>query len=234
MDTSLAADEGCASWLPALLHLASPVLPIGAFSYSQGMETACELGQVRDAASAAAWIESLWTWSVLPRELPTVQAAWDALQAGDLAALRAVHERFVASGDCAEARAETMQVGAALQRWLRALRSGGDLPSGVNPAVAAALDAGRWCAPIAFALCACAQGLPCRAASLGWGWSWLENQVQAAVKLVPLGQSDGQRVLVALRPRLFDPIPDEPWSFMPLAALCGMRHERQYTRLFRS
>ena len=92
----------------------------------------------------------------------------------------------------------------------------------------------RLCAPVAYALCALSQGLPEHAAAFGYGFAWLENQVQAAVKLVPLGQSAGQRLQLALRPRLADAPESRPWSFAPIASIMAMRHERQYTRLFRS
>ena len=72
------------------------------------------------------------------------------------------------------------------------------------------------------------------AARFAWGFAWLENQVMAAVKIVPLGQSAGQRLLVALRALLAGPPERQPWSFAPLASVLAMRHERQYTRLFRS
>lgn len=215
-------------WLPALLQLASPALPTGAFSYSQGLETACALGVVCDESSARHWIEAQWRNAFHPRELPTVDAAWGAARDGDVEALTRANERFVASRDSAEARAETLQVGSALLRWLHALR-----PDSPEAALAPATGT-RLAAPVAYALCARSQALPRHAAVLGYGFAWMENQVQAAVKLVPLGQSAGQRLQVALRPRLADPLPSRPWSFAPLAAIVSMRHERQYTRLFRS
>jgi len=215
-------------WLPALLQLASPALPTGAFSYSQGLESACELGLVRDEAGALRWIDAQWRNAFHPRELPALDAAWQAVRDADAARLAVIDAEFVASRDSAEARAETLQVGAALLRWLHTL-----LPECGEAALARA-SRQRLCAPVAFALCARAQGLPAQAAIFGYAFSWLENQVQAAVKLIPLGQSAGQRLQIALRARLADPLPQRPWSFAPLAAIVAMRHERQYTRLFRS
>jgi urease accessory protein len=215
-------------WLPALLQLASPALPVGAFSYSQGLEAACEHRIVADEGSALAWIDAQWRQAFAVRELPAVDRAWLAADAGDADALRAADREFLASRDCAESRAETLQVGAALQRWLATLHAG-------SRELALAGAAGpRPSAPTAYALCCLAQGLPREAAVFGWGFAWIENQVQAAVKLVPLGQSAGQRMLLALRPRLRDPLPQQPWSFAPVASILAMRHERQYTRLFRS
>jgi len=226
--TGLARADALPGWLPALLQLASPALPTGAFSYSQGLETACERGVVRDEASALAWIDAHWRQSFGVRELPAVAAAWRAADAGDVDALADVDHRFLASRDCAEARAETLQMGSALLRWLGSLHA--DAPA---HALARAIGA-RLCAPTAYALCALAQDLPSAAAVFGWGFAWIENQVQAAVKLVPLGQTAGQRMQVALRPRLAEPLPEQPWSFAPMVSVLAMRHERQYTRLFRS
>jgi urease accessory protein len=227
-ETGLGVGAALPEWLPALLQLSSPALPTGAFSYSQGLETACERGLVHDEASALAWIDSHWRTAFQSRELPTLDAAWHAAQSGGVARLVEIDETFVASRDSAESRAETLQVGAALIRWLRILH-----PDTAESALALETRS-RLSAPVAYALCARAQGLPARAAVFGYGFAWLENQVQAAVKLVPLGQSAGQRLQMALRPRLADPLPQRPWSFAPIAAIMAMRHERQYTRIFRS
>jgi urease accessory protein len=176
--------DGCLpEWLPALLQLASPALPTGAFSYSQGLETACEVGLVSDEDGARAWIDTQWRQSFAVRELPAVKAAYRAVVARDAHALREADHAFVASRDSAEARAETRQVGAALLRWLSTL-----YPSSTEAGLAVACGS-RLAAPSGYALCCAVQGLPERAAVFGWGFAWLENQVQAAVKLVPLGQT---------------------------------------------
>jgi len=135
-------------WLPALLQLASPALPTGAFSYSQGLESACELGLVRDEAGALRWIDAQWRNAFHPRELPALDAAWQAVRDADAARLAVIDAEFVASRDSAEARAETLQVGAALLRWLHTL-----LPECGEAALARA-SRQRLCAPVAFALCA--------------------------------------------------------------------------------
>jgi len=222
------SDPALPDWLPALLQLASPALPTGAFSYSQGLETACAFGLVRDEATSLAWIDAQWRNAFHPRELPALEAAWCACRDGDARRLAEIDARFVASRASAEARAETLQVGSALLRWLQTLR-----PNCAEAALARGAGA-RLSAPVAYALCARSEGLPAQATRFGYGFAWLENQVQAAVKLVPLGQSAGQRLQIALRARLSDRLPRRPWSFAPLAAIAAMRHERQYTRLFRS
>ncbi len=224
--------------LTALMQLASPALPIGAFSYSQGLEAAINAGRVSDEASAQAWIASHYRLAFLPRELQCLQAAARLFAAAGadhedrLQALRLLDEQFVASRDSAEGRLETRQLGGSLWRWLHTL-----MPE--HPACTVLdrlrdLREGDLSAPVAFAAAACAQGLSPRLAVLAWSFGWLENQVQAAVKLVPLGQSSGQRLLLALRPLCEADPPEEPWSCSALASLLMMRHERQYSRLFRS
>ncbi len=218
--------DAATSALPALLQLASPALPTGAFSYSQGLEAAQHAGIVTNEAQAADWIASVWQQSFSVRELPVVVGAWRAFDSDDEDGFVDLDRRFLASRDSAEMRAEARQVGSALQRWLQTL-----LPQAPETDWAQRL---RPCAPAAFALCAHSQGLAADHARLAYAFAWLENQVQAAVKIVPLGQTAGQRMLIALRRKLFEAPPEQPWSFAPVAAILSMRHERQYTRLFRS
>jgi urease accessory protein len=226
-----AALQTLPSWTTGLLQLASPVLPIGAFSYSQGLEQANAEGWVLDENGAGDWITSQWQCAFAPRELRALQ---DAYLANDLQALLDINEEFLASRDSAEVRLETMQTGSSLMKWLRSMQEVLQVDAELL-ALIASLVGHKLTAPIAFSLCAKAQHLPLEAARLAWSWSWLENQVQAAVKIVPLGQTAGQRLLIRLRPLLLQPVLDEDaWSFSPLGAIAAMRHERLYTRIFRS
>ena len=228
--------------LATMMQLASPALPIGAFSYSQGLEAAVNAGVVRDEASAGEWIEGQFLLSFLPRELFTLQRAYLRLESmlaalpvlppEDLQALHQIDESFVASRDSAEGRLEARQLGASLCRWLHSVAPDHEL--GVVLARLREIQDGNVCSPLAFAAAGLAQGLPLLLTRLAWAFSWLENQVQAAVKLVPLGQSSGQRLLLSLRPLSYREPPDEPWTCAPMASLLMMRHERQYSRLFRS
>jgi urease accessory protein len=223
--------EALPSWTTGLLQLASPVLPIGAFSYSQGLEQANAQGWVIDEAGAGDWIASQWRCAFAPRELKALQ---DAYLTNDLEALLSINEEFLASRDSAEVRLETMQTGSSLMKWLRSMQEVLQVEPKLLMLIAS-LVGQKLTAPIAFSLCAKAQHLPLEAARLAWGWSWLENQVQAAVKIVPLGQTAGQRLLIRLRPLLLEPVKDEDaWAFSPLGAIAAMRHERLYTRIFRS
>jgi urease accessory protein len=219
------------SWVTGLLQLASPVLPIGAFSYSQGLEQANAQGWVLDESGAGDWIASQWQCAFAPRELKALE---DAYMTNDLASLLEINDEFLASRDSSEVRLETMQTGSSLMKWLRSMQDALQVEPELL-SLTANLVGHKLTAPIAFSLCAKAQQLPLEAARLAWGWSWLENQVQAAVKIVPLGQTAGQRLLIRLRPLLLQSvIDDDAWTFAPLGAIAAMRHERLYTRIFRS
>jgi urease accessory protein len=235
------------SQLAALLQLASPALPIGAFSYSQGLEAAVNAKRVLDEAGAGAWIRAQFEQSFLPRELFSLQAAFLELQRlqaltasaqpqamlpEDLSRLSAIDQAFVASRDSAEGRLETRQLGGSLCRWLQGIAPGD--PIGSILAQLRALQDGDLSSPIAFAGIGMSQGLTMAMTRFAWSFSWLENQVQAAVKLVPLGQSSGQRLLLSLRDLSALEPPEQAWTCTPMASLLMMRHERQYSRLFRS
>ncbi|VXB31403.1 urease accessory protein UreF [Massilia sp. 9I] len=218
----------------ALLHLlqfASPALPVGAYSYSQGLEAALEAGLVRDAASAGDWIG---------RHLREVVAQWDAplfwrllgaYAVRDDAAIAFWSECYLASRDTAEFRAETVQMGYSLARLLAELGV-----ADPHPALR-----GEVPLPTAFACAVDALGIPHEEALLAMLFSWAENQVLACVKSLPLGQVAGQRLLLALRPELERAalhargVPDEALSnWAPGLSMLSMRHEVQHGRLYRS
>ena len=208
--------------LARLLQLASPTLPVGAYSYSQGLEAAIEAGYVKDAETAQQWIGDVLELSVARMEAPVLRA-----MIGEMSAARrqALNDFFVATRETAELRAETLQMGQALSRLL------GDLGIPVpikEPAF-----------PTAFALAVRHWKIEPHEAMVAYLWSWLENQVMAAVKAVPLGQTAGQKILLALGDRLAAiaelQLEEALWSnFAPGLAFLSARHETQYSRLFRS
>lgn len=209
--------------LAKLLQLASPALPVGAYSYSGGLEAAAEAGIVKDAASAERWIGDVLAHSVARMEAPVFlrlcAAGADAARWNEL---------FLASREAAELRAETVQMGYSLNRLLPEL--------GIE---ALALDEPAF--PAVFAHAARAWGIEPRTALVAYLWAWLENQVMAALKAVPLGQTDGQKILLALGARLEGIATeaaaledDELGNFTPGLALLSAKHETQYSRLFRS
>jgi urease accessory protein len=221
------------SALLQLVWLASPALPVGAFSYSEGLETAVDQGRVGDEASASTWLLDQLRLAQARSELAVAAAAWVAWQAHDAPRLRALDAWVLATRESAEFRLQTEQAGRSLADWLR--------QRGIDAERASTLKtlAPTW--PLAWALAAWRSGAPPRAALLAMAFGWAENMVQAAVKAVPLGQSAGQRLLGALAeaiPAAVDEalaLDDESrQAFAPMLAIVSARHETQYSRLFRS
>jgi len=206
--------------LAKLLQLASPTLPVGAYSYSGGLEAAIEASVVHDAASAERWIGDVLEFSMARMEAPMVfrmmsdQNAWN--------------EIFLASRETAELRAETVQMGYSLNRLCK------DLGLGEAPVEEPSF-------PAAFAYAAAKWKIEPAAALQAYLWAWLEHQVMAAVKAIPLGQTDGQRILLSLGGLLLScakkamQVEDQDLeNFAPALAMLSSRHETQYSRLFRS
>lgn len=221
--------------LVRLLHLASPALPVGAFSYSQGLEWAAENGSATAASAAQAWIHAALHGALARCEAPALVALLRAAQSGDWAEWARLDGEFLASRESAELRAETLQMGYSLARLLRDLD---DMAADATPALARHASPSF---PAAWALAAAAWKLDARDAAAAYLWAWLENQVMAAVKLVPLGQTAGQRMLAALAadlPALAEAAcarGEDDWeSVTPALTLASCQHETQYTRLFRS
>lgn len=221
--------------LVRLLQLASPTLPVGAYTYSQGLEWAVEAGTVKDEGSAERWIGDVLRHAVANFEGPLLaglQQAWNERDVGRVAALDGW---FTASRETAELRAETLQMGHSLTRLLQGFE---DLPAGLRVGLAALPEPAF---PTAWACAAVGWDIPAEPTVNGYLWSWLENQVMAALKAVPLGQSAGQRILAKLGTELPAlagralALPEEEWSnFVPGLAMASCRHETQYSRLFRS
>ncbi len=220
--------------LVRLLQLASPALPIGGFSYSQGLEWVVGEGVVTDAASAATWIGDALELVMARGEAPI---AWRLLHAAgsDWPTFSYWNAWFRASRETSEFRSETLQMGGSLAKLAV------DLGLVDPPAQEAMAATAPMTLPAAFALAARGFAVPREAALAAYVWAWLENQALCAMKLVPLGQVAGQRMVTALGARLPDVVAtamtladDELSTFAPGIALASARHESQYTRLFRS
>lgn len=215
-----------------LLQLVSPGLPIGMYSYSQGFEGAVEEGWVADAEQAGEWIGGLLEHCLARVDIPLAARLYDAWRIDDLEAIERWSEMLLSCRETAELRDEDRQMGQALARLLADMH----LPA-AKPWVR---YRGATLASM-YALAAVSWGIPKREALAGYCWGWLENQVLCAVKLVPLGQVAGQRllhelaekipVLLELATRLED---DQIGGSVFALALAGSRHEVQYSRLFRS
>jgi urease accessory protein len=215
-----------------LLQLASPTLPIGAFAYSQGLEQAVELGWVTDEASAATWIQGVVT-EVLPRlDVPLLAELYRAWAAADQARVRFLSQFLHASRESAELGAEDRQLGAALARVLTGIGIEGAEPWIADPDATFVTM---------LSLAAVHFGLPLRGAALGFLFSWLENQVAAASRLIPIGHIAAQRVLSQVLVELPSAVTRglslscESAGFLaPGLASASALHETMYTRLFRS
>ena len=219
-----------------LLAWLSPAYPIGAFSYSHGVETAVEEGFVRDRDTLVAWIDSVLRHGTGAVDGALFAAAGRAAVAGDWASFDAVAERAAAWRGTSEMALESRQQGGS---FLSITRTAWPHP---------ALDAvherlgGELSLAVAVALAAAVHGIALETALEGYLHAFVANLISAAVRSVPLGQSDGQRALAALEPAvratrdaaLAVSSLDEVGTATPLLDWCSLRHETQYTRLFRS
>jgi urease accessory protein len=216
-----------------LLQLASPALPVGAYTYSQGLELAVAEGIVHDESSARLWIGGILRGPMESYEAPVVAALHTAWQHHDVDRITALNDEFLASRETSEFRAETVQMGYSMKR----LAAG--LPDTDLPAILQDMDETAF--PTVWSVLAAAWAIPRTDAVTAYLWSWCENQTLAAVKTVPLGQTAGQRILVGLGTAITESasravdLPESDWSgFSPGLAIAGCRHETLYSRLFRS
>ena len=222
--------------LTRLLQLASPALPVGAYTYSQGLEWAVESGRIGDEASAGQWIADLLQHGIGRFEAPLLVRLLTAWSIPDTSEIARLNADFLASRESAELRAETLQMGFSLNRLLKNLRD--PALEGVQATLA---DQPEIAFPTTWSGIAAAWSIAPAAATAAYLWSWAENQVMAALKAVPLGQAAGQRLLAELGRQIpctaetAIHLPEAEWSnFTPAFAICSARHETQYSRLFRS
>jgi urease accessory protein len=227
-------DRSAASLLQ-LMWLASPALPVGGFSYSEGLESAVEAGTVTNEAQAGDWLCDQLHLSLARSDVAVVAKAFDAWQRADLAAITALNDWITQTRESSELRQQTQQMGRSLVEWLK--NRGADDARVAQ--LASLAPAPTW--PVAFALAAAQTGATPADSLLSFAFAWAENMVQAALKAVPLGQSAGQRILARLSaaiPQAVDhamQLADgERQAFAPMLAILSAQHETQYSRLFRS
>ncbi len=214
-----------------LFQLVSPSLPVGAYSFSQGLEWAVEEQLVTDETSAQQWISDVLQYTLVKVDGPVLLRLSRAWRSNDRQAVNYWNAFILASRETSELQTEDQHLGLALGKVLDGLalnweQRWDDLPvSFVTPYSLAAVE---W--EIADTM-----------VISGYLWAWLENQVLGAIKLVPLGQLAGQRILLKLAkslPGYVDTImrmdDDQIGGSMPMFAIASSRHETQYTRLFRS
>ena len=215
-----------------LFQLSSAALPIGAFAYSQGLEQAVALGDVKCRRTAAAWIGGVLESSVLRLDVPVFARIYAALARDESREVRRWNDYLFASRGSAELRAEERQVGSALARLLSREGIAAATPWFSDPRVTLATS---------FALAGVSWQAPLEQCALSYAYTWIEAQVGAATRLVPIGQTDAQAVLSELISRAASGIDaalarsDESLSSStPGQLLLSALHETQYSRLFRS
>ncbi len=222
----------------ALLHLmrlASPSLPVGGFSYSDGFEAACEAGIATTEPAALGWLLDQLHLALARADLAAVAHATRAWRRHDAARIAELNAWLTTTRETSESRQQGEQMGRSLAQWLRQQA----VPD-VRLATLSALEpAPTW--PIAFALAGATVTAPIRDVLLAFAAGWAENMAQAAMKTIPLGQAAGQRILAGLSAAIPDAVAaasrlplDEMQAFTPMLAILSSQHEAQYSRLFRS
>jgi urease accessory protein len=216
----------------AALHLASPALPVGGFAYSQGLEQAIEDRWVTDMQSAYVWIRDGLVLNMARQELPWWLACYQAAADQDWVRVVQINEHLHALRETGEFRLESVQMGHSMAKLFAQWPQGQSL---------VALTEIVWVYPSAYAALAAVSGVTQDLALSAYLWSWVENQVLAAVKSVPLGQIEGQTLLHRLKGDIVTAIgvaqgtaPEVAGSAAFGLAITSARHETQYSRLFRS
>lgn len=224
------------------MRLVSPSLPVGGFAYSQALEAAVEKGLITDEAQTSDWISGVLKHSIAQLDLPCIYHLYSALENNQLDEFVNLNRTVLAHRETRELRDEARQMGGALLSLLRNTEQMyKNIPKDVreqffDKSKSAQLD---WVS--AFTLAAYLSDVSSINTVCGYAWAWCENQVIVAVKLVPLGQTQGQRLLISLAgqiPALVERSllieKDQLGGSLPNQAILSCLHETQYSRLFRS
>lgn len=219
--------------LVRLLQLSSVSLPVGGYSFSQGLEYCIDAGWVRNQQQVHDWLEMQLLHSLAQVDLPLLRLIIAAADSGDKAELYRLNELALACRETRELRLTDTAMGEALVRLLNTLNVPQPFEHGVRGDEVSFVTL--------FAIAASHWQINYPTAALGFSWAWLENQVAAATKLVPLGQSQAQILLGELQPLIGDAIAiadsideEQIGSGLPALAIASALHEQQYSRLFRS
>ncbi len=215
-----------------LRQLTSAALPVGAFAYSQGLESAVELGWVQDPAQAQQWIGGLLEHTLSRLEVPLLARLMAAFATADEASAERWSGLLLALRDTAELRAQERALGTA---WAALL-----VDLGV-PGAAPWADRPQRTALALYALAVAHYGIAVQDAAHALLWAWLEAQASAALRAVPLGHAAAQRLVHALAPRIPAAVAhglalsdEDLGAGAPALSIASCRHESQYSRLFRS
>lgn len=219
------------SSLLQLIWLASPALPVGGFSYSEGMEAAVEMAGIGTEEAAGQWLADQLHLSLARGDLAVLAQAITAWRVGDSERIAQLNAWVLRTRESSEFLLQTVQMGHSFVEWLKLHHAD----------AAGILGNGPTSYPIAFAFAAERAGASVQGGCLAFAFGWAENMVGAAVKAVPLGQSAGQRILGRLAAEIPNAVEramalpdDERQAFSPMLAVLSARHETQYSRLFRS
>ncbi len=223
-----------AASLLQLIWLASPALPVGGFSYSEGLEAGVDRAGVATESIAADWLSDQLHLSLARGDLAVIAQAIPAWRSKNLERVKALNDWVLQTRETSELRLQAEQMGRSLLEWLRNHQSISDS----HLQACAALPPTY---PVTFALAASPldAGVPDCLSAYAFGWA--ENMMQAALKSVPLGQSAGQRILARLATEIPAAITtamalsdNDRQAFSPMLAILSSQHETQYSRLFRS
>lgn len=215
-----------------LFHLSSPALPVGAYAYSQGLEYAIDNGQLQKAEDVADWLAGVLLYGLAQLDLPVLMAAYRAWENDDWAEVNKWNYFLRACRETSELLLEDEQLGVALQRLLLNLGAPATAIHALNTKPSFA---------IMFALAGYHWKTPLNDLAQSFAYSWLENQVAAATKIMPLGQTAAQKLLLKLLPEIpkavaiAKALPTEDiGASLPGQVMASSLHEYQYSRLFRS
>jgi len=221
--------------LNRLLQLCSANLPVGGFSFSQGLEYAIEMDWVNCPKSTSQWIELNLMESIARTDLAIIKQLYQALQENDFEAFKAYNQQLIACRESSELRLADVVMGKALVRLLK------NLESIDSESYNELLNATESSFVAIFALTAYLCQLDLVSAQSGYCWTYIDSQIAAATKLVPLGQTQAQNLLFELSDKVSDAInianqldENEIGASLPRLAMASAWHETQYTRLFRS
>ena len=223
--------------LVKLLHLVSPCLPTGGFAYSQGLEWAVEAAWIKDGKSLELWLQEVLEKAMACVDIPLFSRLHDAVCTQNIKAFTSWSSMVLACRETRELRQEEKDRGRAMAVILQNLDMERPGPAGSDDWFGVVST----CQLAGFALAAAGWKIPVREGAAGYLWAWLENQVLAGVKIIPLGQTEGQQILQRLSSRIRDAVDkgmamndDDIGSSLPSLAIGSSCHEIQYTRLFRS
>lgn len=221
--------------LNRLLQLCSANLPVGGFSFSQGLEFAVEKGWVNDVKSTQSWVELNLSVALAKTDLAIIKRLYRALIDQDETGFHYWNDYILASRESHELHMADVAMGKALVRLLTQLDT---LSIEQHTEL---LHIRELSFVSAFTIAAYGFELDVLSAQSGYCWTYIDNQVAAATKLVPLGQTQAQNLLFELSEKVHTALTlanntadDELGASLPHLAMASAWHENQYTRLFRS